>query len=585
MVCWRHHHAAYLHSQSRKRRTVANLASSFEFNEAVVLHKSGAIDDAVRIYRRILDADPANDEAIRLLGTAYVEQGRLDDAIIHIRKAVRRLPKDAYLHTMLGELLQATSRFDKALQCFNRALSLAPNFAEAHAARGTVLATLNRHEEAIGSFDRALALRSNFVEVLMNRGNSLRALKRFAEALLSYDAAIQVRPDLSEVHFSRGFVLEDECRWADAIESFDRALALAPPTASWLGQVHCHRAMAHHYLGHTNLALAGIAQAIAAASDDDEVIFTASLIELSHGRWLDAWPKFERRLKLESSDPAKSVPSAIPLWSGEALTDELLVLKDDLGIGDQIQFCCFAADLANRGVRVALWTRPRMVALLKTVPHVERVFARIEDVRHEKARWLPMMSLPRVLGTTVDSIPQAAPFLFADPERVAKWRETLGTHGFKVGIIWQGNPDFRTDRDRSIALQEFAPLAAIPGIRLVSLQKGTGSEQIARVPFRSQIETLDENFDAAGTFLDTAAVMMNLDLVVASDTSVAHLAGALGRPLFVALSLVPDWRWLLDRDDCPWYSSARLFRQTHNRDWTSVLTRIADAVRHLQRSH
>jgi hypothetical protein len=194
-----------------------------------------------------------------------------------------------------------------------------------------------------------------------------------------------------------------------------------------------------------------------------------------------------------------------------------------------------------------------------------------------------MMSLPHILGTTLDTIPNTVPFLAADPARSAAWKDRLGPDGFKVGIVWQGNRDYAQDRHRSVPLAEFAPLAAIPGVRLVSLQKGFGTEQIERVPFGSRIETLGENFDDGPAFLDSAAVMMHLDLIVASSTSAVQLAAALGRPVFVALSAAADWRWLLERDDSPWYPTARLFRQTVLGEWAGVFARIADAVRELSK--
>jgi hypothetical protein len=191
------------------------------------------------------------------------------------------------------------------------------------------------------------------------------------------------------------------------------------------------------------------------------------------------------------------------------------------------------------------------------------------------------MSLPHILEMTPETLPKIVPFLAADPDRMAFWRERLDDKGFKVGIVWQGNPDFAQDRHRSIPLAAFGPLAEIPGVRLIALQKGFGSEQIKQVPFGDRIETLGEEFDAGPAFLDSAAVMTHLDLIVGSSTSAVQLAAALGRPVFVALSTAADWRWLLDRDDCPWSPTARLFRQRNLGEWPDVFARIADAARKL----
>src|SRR5262249_41237076 len=224
--------------------------------------------------------------------------------------------------------------------------------------------------------------------------------------------------------------------------------------------------------------------------------------------------------------------------------------------------------------------KPSLRPLLRTVPGVERVICDPDELRGEKdVRLIGMMSVPGILGTTPATVPQNVPFLAAEPERVVAWRERLGAHGFRIGIAWHNAGASYLDRLRSIPLREFAPLCEIPGVRLISLQKGTGEEEVAA--FEGRVETLAAPFDESGAFLDTAAVMMNLDLVVTSCTAVAHLAGPLGRPPFVALMQVPEWRWLLDREEGPWYPTARLFRQSTAGDWAGVFARVADAARAL----
>jgi hypothetical protein len=311
------------------------------------------------------------------------------------------------------------------------------------------------------------------------------------------------------------------------------------------------------------------------------VLYHVSNLDLLVGSWRDGWARFERRLALGVGVPEGFKPPPFPRWTGEPLSNEVLVLRGEQGIGDRIQFANFAAHLAKAGNRVVIWTNPSSASLLRTVPGIDRVITDLAEIDVSVgARWLELMSLPHVLGTTPETVPNSVPYISADPARIAQWRERLGSAGFKVGITWQGSAEFRLDRTRSLPLAVLAPLAEIAGVRLISLQKGLGEEQIGEVAFRDRIETLGAHYDEdGGAFADTAAVMMSLDLVVCPNTAISHLAGALGRDVFLALPRAGDWRWLLGRDDTPWYPTMRLFRQTTSGDWSDVIARMAQAIR------
>ena len=382
--------------------------------------------------------------------------------------------------------------------------------------------------------------------------------------------------------------MEELGRFQDAAAVFDHMLALPSVrgNATFTARLRARRAAILVELGRTEEARADADAALGLAPDDDEVLYHVSNLDLLVGNWRDGWARFERRLALGVGVPEGFKPPPFPRWTGEPLGNDLLVLRGEQGIGDRIQFANFAAHLAKLGNRVAIWTNPASVSLLRTVPGVERVITDLADIDVSGgARWLEMMSLPHALGTTPETVPNCVPYLSADPARVADWRERLGSTGFKVGITWQGSTEFRLDRTRSLPLAVFAPLADIAGVRLISLQKGLGEEQIGEVAFRDRIETLGEHFDEeGGAFADTAAVMMSLDLVVCPNTAISHLAGALGRPVFLALPRAGDWRWLLGRDDTPWYPTMRLFRQTTSGDWSDVITRMARAIQRARRT-
>jgi len=550
----------------------------------VALREQGKGVEALRSFERALACQPDFREACVNAANLLMTLGRPAEAVKTYDRLLALKPALAELWCDRGVALEASGRTQEALASYDRAIAGKPGLAEAHANRGNVLTKLGRHEDAVADYDRAIAAKGDFVEVHINRGNALRLLGRPAEAAASYERAIALRDDYAEAHFSRGLALEDLCRFEAAIASYDRALALQPAERDqrFAGRVCAHRASALDMLARGEEALADCERSLRLAGDDAGVLYRLSFLELLHGRWREAWPKHERRIELGYGIPAGFTPPASPMWRGEPPDDQPLVLRCEQGAGDRIQLCCYVPHLAERGYRVVLWSE-RFTELLQTVRGAERVVTRIEDLGTTRLRWLHMMSLPHVLGTTPDTVPQTAPYLAADPARVATWGARIGRHGFKIGIAWQGNRGYRQDKLRSIPLAAFAALAEIPGVRLISLQKGYGSEQVARVPFGDRIEDLGADFDTGPAFLDTAAVMMGLDLVISPNTAITHVAGALGRPLFVALNQVPDWRWLLGREDSPWYPTARLFRQTAAGDWDGVFSRIAPAVRELAR--
>jgi hypothetical protein len=390
---------------------------------------------------------------------------------------------------------------------------------------------------------------------------------------------------MAVAQFSRGMTLKTLDRYDEALAAFDRALALGlfPDDPISRAHLHWNRATVLDLLGRPEQALAEIEQCLRLAPNDDEILYLVSLIELLHGRWREAWPRYERRVALRIGMPPDFAAPPFPAWGGEAPDGGLLLIRCAHGRSDCIQFAGFAAYLARQGHRVALWSDLELAPLLRTVPGMEMVVADLRDLPPgTPVRWAQMMSLPGILGTTPDTVPQTVPYLAAEPERVVRWRERLGGTGFKIGIAWQGSPSPRQDRGRSIPLAAFAPLTDIPGARLISLQKGFGAEQIRQVGFWDRVEMLGEDFEAGpAALLDSAAVMASLDLIVSVDSPVLHLAGALGRPAVLPLGPVGDWRWLMQRDHSPFYPSVGVVRQTRAGDWTEVMTLIADVARAL----
>jgi tetratricopeptide (TPR) repeat protein len=607
------------------------------------MHRRGAIADAAARYSQILKFEPKNVDALCLLGLACGELKRFAEAVDLLRKAVKLAPKHAPAHNLLGsalkeigrneealasfnraishqpdlmeayvnraELLMGLNRWAEAVETYNRALAVRPNFFQgwcnrgvalermgrfeeaiasyeralalradltaAHANRGNALAALGRHQAAVDSFDRALATKPDFPEVHLNRGNSLSQLGRGEEALASYDRALSSRPDMAEAQFERGIALRDQNRCEEAIACFDRAIDLNRSDAV-RGLFHLHRAETLNELGRFRDGLLDLQRCLELASGNDQVLYGASMIELLHGRWLEAWPRYERRVALKVGMPHDFSPPAWPQWHGEPLHDELLVLRGEQGLGDHIQFAMLGSYLAKLGYRIALWTEPILEGLLEAVVGVERVVSNIAVLeRSGPVRWTSMMSVPGLLGLSPGTIPQVSPYLSVDPRRAALWKERIGTHGLKIGLVWAGNQENVKGRKRSIPIERLAPLLSVPTTRWFSLQVGQRAGDVAVLP----AGTITDLSPLLTDFCHTAAAISALDLVISIDTAVAHLAGALAKPIWIMLPFLPDWRWLLDRDDTAWYPTARLFRQAAPGDWKSVCARVTDAVR------
>jgi len=538
-------------------------------DKGLALHRSGAVAEAERLYAQALAQDPGNADALCYLAMICCQQGQFPKGIDLLQQAIKVAPQRGFAYNLLGRAQHQIGQLDAALASFDAAIGCQPDLAEAHGSRGLVLSDLGRPVEAVESYDRALALNPSSFEEWCNRGTTLHLLEREEEALASFDKAIALNSGIAEIHINRGNLLSLLDRLDDALAAYDRALLLNPTIA----QAYAHKGLALKNLGRHEEARSLIEKAAAMKPDDPTIAFALAQILLLQGEWRQAWPHYERRAQM-ANPPYHPLLSA--RWNGERPDDHRLVIVTEQGLGDAIQFGRYASLLAARGHAVTVLTRPVLAPLLSSLAGVERVVTSTEELARDPRpfRWLPLMSVLRALHLTPNAIPEQAPYLSVDPARVAAWAERLG-QGFKVGISWQP-----ARRDRSAPLSAFAPLANIDGIRLISLQKQPGTAQIDHVPFADRIERPSDEADiGAQALLDTAAMMQNLDLIVSVDTMTTHLAGALGRPVYVALRDVADWRWLGNRDDSPFYPTARLFRQPAAGDWDGAFAQIAAAVR------
>ncbi len=506
------------------------------FNLGQALESQGATSEAEASYRRALVANPDYALALHALAMMLLQQKRHADAAELYRRVVTLQPDHAEAHCNLGSALNALNRPAEAISCFERALALSPRLAEAHFNLGFIYQTQKKWPQAEDAYRRAVEAQPNHVGSHNNLGTVYRNQGKLSEAVRCFERVLEFKPDVGEVLSNLGNVFTMQGRRAEAMVCYDQSVRMRPDYAQ----------------AHTNRALAWLAQ----------------------GDFAAGWEEYEWRWKCPEF---QSLGHDLPMWDGSPLDGRALLVHAEQGFGDTLQFIRFVPSIATDAGRVVCEVQPPVASLLKQ-SGIPGVFAQGEALPACDV-WIPLLSLPRLFGTTLETIPHEVPYLAADPARISRWREVLaGSDNFRVAIAWRGRPTYRGDRFRSIDLSLFEPLARMSGVQLVSVQKGAGAEQVAEVA--SDWPLVDAS-NQLTDFHDTAAAIANVDLVIACDTAVAHLAGALGVPTWIALPFSSDWRWLIDREDSPWYPSVRLFRQTTFDDWPEVFQRLTAALREL----
>jgi tetratricopeptide (TPR) repeat protein len=523
------------------------------YQRAIQLHASGQGAEAERMYREILAAIPAHADSIHMLGVLALQAAQPDAALRYMDQAIALRPRVAGYYVNRANALHRLGRLAEAEAACGEALRVERSCAEAYQVLGHTKSDQRQAEEAVAAYQEAARLKPGLHDIHNNLGIALRYAGRLEEAERSLREAVRREPGEPSLVANLSGVLKELGRVAEAETCLRDALRSRP--------------------------------------DDPALQYNLGLLQLLTGNFTDGWTGYEARAR---AGAVVSPPFRQPRWTGEALAGRVLLVYAEQGLGSVIQFSRYVPLLAQRvgGAGRVIFQAPRslmrLLSSLNDAPPMIAAGAALPPFDLV----CPLLSLPHAFATTVETVPRAVPYLAAEADRVALWRARLAARptasptvaGFKVGIAWQGNPTSQAELGRSIPLAHFLNLARVPAVRLISLQKHDGLDQLAQLPADTPIETLDDSFDAGpDAFLDAAAVMQSLDLVITTDTSIAHLAGALGRPVWVALQHVPDWRWMLPRpgsdpgraEACPWYPSMRLYRQLRRGDWSEVFTRIA----------
>ncbi len=509
-----------------------------------------------------------------LLGLIALRTGRYRRAVELLRRAISVNPNVAGVYNHLGEALRLLKRPQDALACFTKAIALKPNVAAGYNNRAIVLHEMKRYRRALANYNQAIALKPDFARAYVNRGNTLRVLNRPQAALESYEKAIAIVPNFAKALLNRGTALHDLYRFEEAVESCNKAIALKPDYA----QAYYNRANALRDLGKIEEATDSYEKAIAFKPDFAQARWNQGNCLLLTGQFEKGLRQYEHRTG--RAVLAKHRPYSQPLWTGEEdIAGKTLFIYPELYLGDMIQFCRYAKLAEAQGAKVVLSAQNSLRELLRGLGPTIEIIAEDAEPAHFDYH-CPLMSLPLAFKTTLETIYAPVPYLRAEEDRVEKWKEKIGSHGIKIGICWQGSKTAYANRlQRSFPLLQFRNIAKLPNVRLISLQKNDGVDQLAGLPDDMTIETLGEEFDAGPhAFLDSAAVLESLDLLITTDTAITHLAGALARPTWVVLKSVPDWRWLLGRADSPWYPTMRLFRQKQRDDWKSAFDDVERAL-------
>jgi len=576
--------------------------------QGVALHQQGSLVEAQVIYEKILSIQPDHFDALQLLGVLFSQAKKYLQSSEFLYKALQINPNHARTYSNYGIVLKELKRFDEALSSYDQAILINPDYGDAYFNRGNTLMELKRFDEALSSYDQAILINPDYGDAFYNRGNTFMELKRFDEAIVSYDQAIAINPNHTEIFYNRGNTLMELKRFDEAIVSYDQAIAINPNHTETYNnrgntlkalrrfdealisydqaisinpdypEAYNNRSNTLKELKQFDKALFNYNKAISIDPDYADAYFNKSTLLILRGDYREGWQLYEWRWKQKHNINSRRAYKQ-PLWLGhESLINKTLLITIEQGFGDYIQFIRYAILVEQLGAKVVLETP---LALMKLAGTLKGHFIFVESGKSlpDFDYYCPMMSLPLAFKTTVKTIPARLPYLYVDEAKKQQWNKRLGKQAMtRIGLVWAGNPDHKKDRDRSLLLKQFSSLLTLP-FEFHSLQK-----DIREVDAQTIIDFphIYQHSDELQDFSDTAALVDVMDIIISVDTSVAHLAGAMGKKLWLLLPYLPDFRWMLDREDSPWYSSAKLYRQEKINNWDSTLEKLkVDLLKHI----
>jgi tetratricopeptide (TPR) repeat protein/glycosyltransferase involved in cell wall biosynthesis len=551
---------------------------------------AGVIAQVAEALQEWLTASPTQNSKLKTqnslkLARKHLHQRELTKTEALCREILRTEPEQVNALNLLGLAADYRSKFSTAIAVYQRAISCHPDDPEAYNNLGNTLQRQGKFEAAIPYYDRAIALKPDYTQALNNRGAALEEVGRYEESIASYDRALELRPDYADAHYNQGNAYRGKGDYAGAIACYRRALELDPNYV----MAYNNAGLSYYDMGEPERAIAEYRKALEIDPDCADAHLNLSLALKITGNLLEAWTEYEWRWRAIKATLQPPLPAGVPQWDGSDLNGKTILLRAEQGLGDTLHFIRYIPLVAERGGRIILECQPPLKPLLVDFPNVAQVIQQGEPLP-DCDTYLPLLSLPYVFGTTMETIPAEVPYL-GSQEPGARSRESKNLKSkiqnpkSKIGFVWAGSPTHRSDRRRSCPLEQFVPLfewaAHAQTIALYSLQVGSRAGEIAPYLNQYPIEDLSAELQ---DFADTAAVLEDLDLVITVDTSVAHLAGAMGKPVWVLLAYAADWRWFqvsnpATRSQSLWYPTARLFRQPQAGDWEAVIREVVGALR------
>ncbi len=547
-------------------------------NYGIILKSLGKLKEAELSTQKAIEIKPDFAEMHSNLGNILRDLDKLKEAEISLRKAIEIKPNYAEAYYNLGNILKDLGKLKEAEISYRKAIEIKPDYAKAHYNLGNLLKDNGKLKEAELSYLKAIGIKPDYAKAHSNLGNLLRELGNLQEAEMSYRKAIELNPTFAEAHYNLGNLLKELGNLQEAEMSYRKAIEIKPDYA----EAHSNLGNLLRELGNLQEAEMSYRKAIEIKPDYAEAFWNLSLVELLQGDYINGLENYEFRFKKKKPTITQCITKLKRIEHKKLQKGEKLLVVTEQGLGDTLQYMRYIPYLRNQGLNISFCAQTKLHSLIQASGIDQNPLTPEQAETISDGKWIPLLSLPRYLQVRQKNPIISKPYIFSTDELTKKWRDILSEEKRPIiGINWQGNPNVEKEelKGRSLALETFATLARNNNFKFLSLQKGFGSEQLEKCSFRNKFVNCQAQIDETWDFLENAAIIENCDLIITSDTSIAHLAGGLGKSTWLLLQHIPEWRWGLERENTFWYPSMRLFRQKERHNWQEVMERVSSKLK------